>query len=140
MPRYVFKCSNSFCKQVEEYVYRMADCPSALRCPHCLEGTMKKQIGVGVRLITQPHWQRPDNDIRQHMYHARDDRELVAAIKADEKAKAVERETNEARRKANPIVADDPYPDVLGFEEYAAMGYELPTVAEARKLATKGGE
>lgn len=116
----------------------MKDCPDVICCPHCFGGELKKQIGVGVRLVTNPHHLRPENSIKQHLYNARDDRELVAALKQEERDAATDRQANEERRKANPIKADDPYPDVLGFEEYQEMGYDMPTVAEAQKLAAKG--
>ena len=133
MPVYIFKCDNSICRRVEEITFRMKDCPDRVRCPHCRAADMRKQIGVGVRLITQPHWQRPENS----MYPGMSEREIVEEIKGDDKVRIAAHERDEERRKANTPKFVDPYPDQLGFQEYAEMGYDVPTPAEMRKLAAE---
>ncbi len=112
----------------------MSERESAFRCPYCLIGTMK-QLFVGFRTITNPHWLRPENRLYAPNTDPRcptgDRVERHAAIEEDEKGYYANYERRRALETGPDPVADD----VKDLFDYAAMGYEVPTVAE---LASEG--
>lgn len=132
MPRYLYQCSNITCNRFEGYVYRIGQQPTEMRCPHCLSGTMGR-IFTAPRLITQPHHLR---DVNKLYSSATDERckhdskdERHAAIRADERKYVADRESWNKTAETGP----DPYEGQPDLFDYAAAGYEIPTIAELKR-------